>query len=84
MPKDCKVNVIVNFPEGVWPLYGASAQRHKLTCRWWLKIRPCKTAVPVNVGHGVSACLEFYIPFSAWPFELLHRCVFGKAKLLQT
>jgi len=48
--------------------------------RWWLKTRPCKNAVQIG-PEGISACIEFYVPWYAWPFELLHRLVFGKATL---
>ncbi len=48
--------------------------------RWWLKTRPCKNAVQIG-PKGMPACIEFYVPWYAWPFELLHRIIFGKATL---
>ena len=52
--------------------------------KWWLKVRPCKSAIQINANQGIPPCIEFYVPFWAWPFELLHRLyclIFGKDKL---
>ena len=50
-------------------------------CRWWMRLRPiCK-------GFQIESCGEFlppielYVPWWAWPFELVHRLIFGRAKL---
>ena len=48
--------------------------------RWWIKTRPCKNAVQIG-PKGMPACIEFYVPLWAWPFELLHRVVFGRTVL---
>jgi hypothetical protein len=48
--------------------------------RWWLKTRKCEESVQIG-PEGVSASIEFYIPWWAWLFELLHRLVFGRAVL---
>ena len=55
---------------------GRFTQRPKLFCKWWLKTRPCK--------NTVQTCIEFYVPFWAWPFELLHRAFFGSVKFINT
>ena len=52
----------------------------KLLTRWWLKTRPCKNIVQIG-SKGVPACIEFYVPFWAWPFELIHRLFFGRTVL---
>ena len=54
--------------------------RSKLLTRWWLGTRQCKNAVQIG-PEGMPACLEFYVPWWSWPFELLHRLIFGKANL---
>jgi hypothetical protein len=46
--------------------------------RWWVKTRPCKNAVQLG-PKGMPACVEFYVPWYAWPLELMHHAVFGKA-----
>ncbi len=48
--------------------------------RWWLKWRPCKRAVQINAGQGIPACIEFYVPWYAWPLEFIHRMIFGKTE----
>jgi hypothetical protein len=51
-------------------------------CRWWLKMRECKRATLIgNPQPGVLPVQEFYVPWWAWPLELLHRIIFGRAKL---
>lgn len=52
--------------------------------RWWLKTRPATNAVQINSGEGIPACVEFYVPFWAWPFELLHIILFGSTRLQKT
>lgn len=49
-------------------------------CRWWCRVRPLKNAVQLNAGEGIPAAVEFYVPWWAWPFELLHRLIFGSTK----
>lgn len=47
--------------------------------RWWLKVRQIE---PIRTDDGlIHAMSEFYVPFWAWPFELLHRMVFGSTKI---
>ena len=48
--------------------------------RWWLKTRPCKNAIQMG-PKDTPACIEFYVPLWAWPLELIHRLVFGRAVL---
>lgn len=45
--------------------------------RWWMKTRPCKDAVQIG-DSGLPAVCEFYVPWYAWPFELIYRAIFGK------
>lgn len=61
--------------------YVVGIGKRKIFTRWWLSTRPCKNAVQLNVGEGIPACVEFYVPIWAWPLELLHRVVFGTVKL---
>lgn len=49
-------------------------------CRWWLRTRPLRNAVQIGPA-GIPAVVEFYVPFWAWPFELLHRLIFGRSTL---
>jgi hypothetical protein len=69
--------------------------RHQLLTRWWLRSRSCKHAIQLPdktaVVDGIrinyfqfQPCVEFYVPIWAWPFELLHRIVFGSVKLHAT
>ena len=55
--------------------------RPKLLTRWWLKTRVVKRAVQVNKDKGIPPCVEFYVPFWAWPLELLYIAIFGNTKL---
>jgi len=52
----------------------------KSLTRWWLKTRECKNGIQLG-PEGMQACIEFYIPWWGWPFELLHRLIFGKTTL---
>ena len=52
----------------------------KLLARWWLKMRICKNAIQLG-PKGMPACVEFYVPWWGWPFEMIHRLIFGKAVL---
>ena len=54
--------------------------RHRVLSRWWLKTRATKTGVQLNNGE-MPACVELYVPFWAWPLEILHRLVFGSTKI---
>jgi len=65
----------------------------KILCRWWLRIRPCKNGVQLSGADircdGITiiqmpACIESYVPWWAWPLELIHRSIFGHAKLTAT
>ena len=55
--------------------------RPKPLTKWWLKTRPTKRAIQANRGEGITPCIEFYVPFWAWPFELLYTMIFGSTKL---
>ena len=36
----------------------------------------------VEIGpEGMPPCIEFYVALWAWPFELIHRMVFGRTVL---
>jgi len=61
-------------------MLGTSLSLPKYLCRWWLRTRPCKNAVQINAGQGIPASVEFYVPFWAWPFEILHRAIFGSTR----
>gem|GEM_PF-5263448 len=54
--------------------------RHPMLCRWWLRTRSCRLGIQLN-NDGTPPCIEFYVPWWAWPLELLHIAVFGRAKL---
>jgi hypothetical protein len=49
--------------------------------RWWLKTRPCSRGEQLN-HDGTPPCIEFYVPWWAWPLELAHCAIFGRARLL--
>ena len=51
-----------------------------LLTRWWLKSRSYKFAKQ-TWPHMLKPGIEFYVPLWAWPFELLHRLIFGKSSL---
>ena len=52
----------------------------KPLCRWWLRLRPCKKAIHLGPTNTLP-CMEFYVPWWAWQFELLHRLIFGSSKI---
>lgn len=53
--------------------------RHKLLSRWWLRTREVKN-IPVPLT-SLGYPIEFYVPFWAWPLEILHRLIFGTTKI---
>lgn len=55
--------------------------RPTIFTRWWLGIRKFKPSSEFNECGLKYAIHEFYVPWWGWPFELLHRLVFGRAKL---
>jgi len=44
--------------------------------RWWLN---CRVTTIDNINGSWVAASELYVPWWAWPFELLHRLIFGRA-----
>jgi hypothetical protein len=61
--------------------YTSVKQKPYLLTRWWINTRE---VTPVIYENGlVGACHEFYVPVWAWPFELLHRLIFGSTKLIK-
>ena len=46
--------------------------------KWWMRTR---NVVSVQTPQGWTGCAEFYVPFWAWPLEMLHRLMFGNSKL---
>lgn len=49
-------------------------------CRWWLRTRPCSLGIQLG-PEEMLPCMEFYVPWWGWPFELLYRIIFGRNKL---
>jgi hypothetical protein len=47
--------------------------RSRYASRWWLRAGKCE----VNTREGWIGGAELYVPWWAWPFELLYRAVFG-------
>lgn len=59
--------------------YTFGRSRHPALCRWWLSARK----VPKHpIEPAGMPCFKLVVPFWAWPLELLHRAVFGKAKII--
>jgi len=48
--------------------------------RWWLRVRTIEERID-EINHLWHACAELYVPWWAWPLELLHRMIFGKIVL---
>jgi len=48
--------------------------------RWWLKTRPLTHSIQLGPPN-ILPVMEFYVPFWAWPFELLHRLIFRRIRL---
>jgi hypothetical protein len=47
--------------------------------KWWMRVREVES---VTYSDGsVGGCAEFYVPWWSWPFELLHRLIFGNPKV---
>ena len=61
--------------------FSTATGRPELLTRWWLKTRTIKRAIQINKNEGISPCVEFYVPFWAWPLELLYSLIFGSSKL---
>ena len=61
--------------------FGTAKCRPLFLCRWWLKTRDIKNPIQLNPGEGIPPAVEFYVPWWAWPLELLHRLIFGHARL---
>lgn len=53
--------------------------------RWWLRSRDLKNYPKSIIWHGDKKYLiplrEVYIPWWGWPFELIHRAIFGRVTL---
>jgi hypothetical protein len=64
--------------------YKIGRQRPLPLCRWWLKLRPHKRGTYLGHCGANGPIMEFYVPWWAWPLELLHRLVFGYAKITST
>jgi hypothetical protein len=59
--------------------YKLGKSRYWLFRRWWLKCRKCEQTYDIDgTMHGI---LELVIPWWAWPFEIIHRMIFGYVKL---
>lgn len=48
-------------------------------CKWWKRARPSTRGIQLN--NGAPPCIELYVPWWAWPLELVHRAIFGNPKL---
>jgi hypothetical protein len=56
--------------------------RHPILCRWWLRGRVViDPRVNASGPYPTKAFVELYVPWYAWPLELLHRIVFGSTKI---
>ena len=49
-------------------------------CKWWKRVRDRKGQIPQK-GAFIQPCIELYVPWWGWPFELLHRLIFGNPKM---
>lgn len=58
--------------------YARGTARPPVFQKWWL--RTC-TPVLRRDEQGRLYGLELYVPWWAWPFELLHRLAFGNPEL---
>jgi hypothetical protein len=50
--------------------------------RFWIKIRKTGDVLNVSDTELKHAIHEFYVPWWAWPLELLHRIIYGKTTLV--
>lgn len=48
--------------------------------KWWLHTRDVKGQIAAP-GVDLPPCIEFYVPWWAWPLELAHRMIFGREKI---
>ena len=55
--------------------------RPRWLCRWWLLTRPCARGEQLDSCGAFSPSIEFFVPWWAWPLELLHRAIFGSTRL---
>ena len=51
--------------------------RHPLLCKWWMRVEPLKFEPSSRLQSGA----RFYVPWWAWPLELVHRAIFGRVKI---
>ena len=49
-------------------------------CKWWKRARTCKRGIQLN--NNMLPCIEFYVPWWAWPLEIVYRAIFGNPKLI--
>lgn len=49
--------------------------------RWWLRTRPDTRGNQLNASGSLSPCVIFYVPWWGWPFEFMHRLLFGCPKI---
>ena len=54
---------------------------HPMLSRWWLRTRHIAPVLHADGQWGASQ--ELYVPFWAWPLELAHRALFGRAILVE-
>ena len=48
--------------------------------RWWRKSRPSTKGVQLN--KDLPPCLESYVPWWAWLFELISNLLYGKEGII--
>lgn len=39
---------------------------------WWIRTRPDRRGIQLD-GQGLPPCVEFYVPWWAWPLDLVNR-----------
>ena len=59
--------------------YSVSEGLPRCLTKWWMRCRSCQS---VQIDGLWTACSEFYVPWWAWPLEIVHRLAFGKVKVL--
>jgi len=52
--------------------------RKRWLCKWWIRVKPCAA---IMIDGLWSASSEIYVPWWAWPFEIIHRMIFGSSKI---
>lgn len=53
----------------------------RILCKWWLRAEKIREIQPLTPDGLRCAEWRMVVPWWAWPLELVHRAVFGGARI---